>query len=93
MANSKVYEENADVIEDVIWIAHPGACEVCTDKHGRPVSEVGIPPADSHPNCGCDQLAIPKSWGGLAEKDDGDFSISPASRRSWAEAHDVVLED
>ena len=92
LANSKLYEDNDDVIADVVWVAHPGACDICVGKHGEPVREVGTPPEDSHPNCSCDQLAIPKSWGGLAQTADGDFSIQPQSRRSWAEMHGLVVD-
>jgi hypothetical protein len=52
-------------------------------KHGRSVSEVGRPPDDSHPNCVCDILAVPKSWGELATPGDGDFTLRPDSRRAW----------
>ena len=93
MANAQFGSENADVIEDEYWVAHPGACEECADKHGLSVSEVGRPPLASHPNCACDVLAVPKSWGGLAQVGDGDFSIRPASRQSWAQAYGLNLED
>ncbi len=83
MANAQLYDENADVIEDTVWVAHPGACEVCQANHGQPVSEVGYPPRDSHPNCVCDILAVPKSWGRL-NADPGDFSIRPPARSEWA---------
>ena len=92
LANSKLYDDNADVIDDVVWVAHPGACDVCVANHGQPVSEVGTPPEDSHPNCSCDQLAVPKSWGGLAQTGDGDFSIRPQSRQSWAEMHGLTVD-
>ena len=94
LANAQFNEENSDVLEDEVWVAHPGACEeICIPNHGQSVSEVGRPPTDSHPNCVCSVLAIPKSWGGLAKTEDGDFSISPASRKSWAETYGVVVED
>lgn len=85
VANAALYAENKDVIEQVVWVAHPGACdEICIPNHGRPVEEVGYPPEDSHPNCRCSILAVPKSWGGLASAEDGDFSLRPPSKAAWA---------
>ena len=94
LAAEQIRTDNEDVIDDSIWVAHPGACpEVCLPNHAQPISEVGSPPNDSHPNCECGTMDVPKSWQGLAQKGDGDFSISPASRQSWAEAHGVAVED
>lgn len=59
-ANAMLYGENDDVIEKVVWVAHPGACPKCTRKHGRNVDVVGYPPEDSHPNCRCAIMAVPK---------------------------------
>lgn len=85
VANAALYAENKDVIEQVVWVAHPGACEdVCIPKHGQPVEEVGYPPEDSHPNCRCSILAVPKSWEGLAVPADGDFSLRQAPKKAWA---------
>lgn len=93
-ANTMLYDDNSDVIEEVIWVAHPGACDECRANHGKPVSKVGYPPENSHPNCVCDILAVPKAWGGIAQTGDGDFSVRPQSRVSWARDNNLadVLE-
>lgn len=86
LANAQLYDENKDVIEEVVWVTHPQACEeICIPNHGKLVSEVGYPPEDSHPNCRCSVLAVPKSWGGLASTGDGDFSLRPPSKKEWAQ--------
>jgi hypothetical protein len=83
-ANAQFAKDNDDIIEREIWVAHPGACEdVCKPKHGKDVEDVGRPPEDSHPNCVCATMAIPKSWGKLAKAGDKDFSITPTSRKAW----------
>lgn len=85
LATAQFNKENEDVISEEVWVAHPGACEeICKPKHGLSVEEVGRPPDDSHPNCVCDVLAVPKSWGKLAKTGDGDFSIRPPSKKEWA---------
>ncbi len=84
VANTRLYAENEDVIEKVIWIAHPGACAKCRAKHGKSVLVVGYPPVDSHPSCVCDILAVPKSFKSLSSQDDPDFK-QPPSRSSWVE--------
>lgn len=61
MANAQLYDDNSDILEEPVWVAHPGACDICRENHGRPVSEVGYPPDDSHPNCECGVLAYPKA--------------------------------
>lgn len=92
LANTELYAENEDVIDEVVWIAHPGACEkICKPKHGLPVSVVGVPPDDSHPNCVCDQLAIPRGWDGLARDGDDDFSIRPVSRKEWSQRNNLPV--
>lgn len=88
MANKELFDQNDDVIEKVVWVAHPTACDECKDKHGENVDVVGYPPA--HPNCVCSALAVPKDWGALADTEDGDFSIRK-SRKAWA--RDNRLQD
>lgn len=83
LANFRLHDENSDVIDKVVWVAHPTACDECKDHHGEILNNPSeYPPL--HPNCVCDALAVPKSWGDLAKKDDGDFSISPMSKEEWA---------
>lgn len=86
LATEVFNNENADVIEDEVWIAHPYACDECKDNHGEPVSAVGRPPL--HPNCLCDVLAVPKSWSGLAQAGET-FRITPVSRVEWMR-HNLV---
>lgn len=84
LANAELFSQNDDVIEKVIWVAHPTACDECKDMHGEEIEDTGdYPPL--HPNCVCSALAIPKSWEELASTDEGDFSISPKSRAKWAQ--------
>lgn len=93
IANAQLYAENSDVIEKIIWTAHPGACDECKDLHGERITDpAGFPPL--HPNCVCDALAVPKSWDDLSEPGDGDFSITPQSRKQWAQDNNLadVLE-
>ncbi len=83
-ANKILYGQNEDVIEEVIFIAHPGACAICMAKHGKPVSEVGYPVDDTHPNCVCDILAVPKAWEDMAnEADASDAPDKGPSRAKW----------
>lgn len=84
LANAQLYAQNDDVIEKVIFIAHPGACDECRERHGEVLTDPSeYPPWSTHPNCVCDALAVPKSWDGLATPEDGDFSVTPQSRSSW----------
>ena len=45
---------------EAIWLTALDlkVCPLCESKHGRPISEVGIPPEDSHPDCRC--VAVPR---------------------------------
>ena len=45
---------------DAIWLTALDlkVCPICEAKHGHPISEVGIPPEDSHPDCRC--VAVPR---------------------------------
>ena len=88
-ANMMVYADNADVIEKIIWIAHPGACPKCLAKHGKSVLVVGYPPEDSHPNCVCDILAVTKPFDKIAKPGDPAFK-APPSRASWVEDKTVA---
>lgn len=84
LANEQFAAENADVIADTVWVASPAACDECKDKHGKSVDEVGRPPEDSHPNCDCGTMNIPKSWAKLA-KDDEEFDDSAVpAKGAWA---------
>ncbi len=87
LANEEFAAQNADVIADTVWVASPAACDECKAKHGRSVDEVGRPPEDSHPNCDCGTMNVPKAWGALAREGDDDFSIHPQSRQDWAAAN------
>lgn len=55
---SKNRYENAGF--ETIWMTalDMKVCETCESKHGRPISEVGMPPDDSHPDCRC--IPIPR---------------------------------
>lgn len=87
LANAELYAQNSDVIEKVIWVAHPGACDVCMDLHGTEVNDVEeYPPTASHPNCLCDTLAVPKGWDALADSSDGSFPVRPPSMKSWVKS-------
>jgi len=35
----------------LMWLSASGCCEICDENEGKPVNDVGIPPA--HPNCRC----------------------------------------
>lgn len=85
MANQALYDENSDVIEVVLFIAHPGACDICAEKNGKPVSEVGYPIEDTHPNCACDILAKPKDWKALAVAGDQHDAPEPQDQAAWAQ--------
>lgn len=79
LANFQLYEDNADVIEKVVWVAHPGACDVCLDMHGEELDDPSeYPPEASHPNCLCDAMPVPKSYG-------PDFVPDPIPRGQWDE--------
>lgn len=84
-ASRYLAQENSDVVDDVIFIAHPWACDICMEKHGRPVSEVGYPIEDTHPNCACDILIVPKGWDKLAAPtgDADDAPEHPVAASKW----------
>jgi SPP1 gp7 family putative phage head morphogenesis protein len=84
IAAHQLYDENADVIEKVVWTAHPGACEICQGLHGAILKKPeDYPPSASHPNCVCDAVAIPKSFDDLADGDD-DRLPPQESLKDWA---------
>lgn len=85
MAAQQVFAENADIIDKVVWLAHPGACEKCTALHGTELkSPEDYPPQASHPNCVCDAVAIPKPFEELAAG--ADDKLPPRqSLAAWSE--------
>lgn len=88
LASQELFEQNDDVIEKVVWVAHPTACDECKDKHGEEIEDTeDYPPL--HPNCVCAALAVPKGWGDLAETEDGDFSIRK-SKKAWARDNNLA---
>jgi len=71
MGTFQFNEENKDVIDKVVWVAHSGACEDCRALDGKVLKkEDDYPPNPSHPNCTCDAMAIPKPWNKLATPDE-----------------------
>lgn len=62
---AQLYKENEDVIEKVVWLAHPGACPICAGLNGTevdPDDEDTLPPEASHPNCRCTTQAVPTEF-------------------------------
>lgn len=84
LARASVFTQNADVIQDAVWVAFTGKCPICRDLDGKKASPArgGFysdvtpdkvytdPPA--HPNCRCTLRAIVDGWDELAGKDDPD---------------------
>lgn len=86
VATALFNQANADVIDKEIWVATPGACAaICRPKNGKDVEQVGRPPDDSHPNCTCDVLAVPKHWEDLGGGAGG--PRKPRSRDAWVDVN------
>lgn len=86
MATMQFNKDNEEFIEKVVWMAHPGACEVCRDLNGTEiVDEEDYPPNQSHPNCTCDSVAIPKGWDDLAGPGEMDIPVRAIGFDKWVE--------
>jgi hypothetical protein len=48
------------------WLTAPGCCEICDEKDGKDVKEVGYP--IEHPNCRCSTLAVVESIEDFTER-------------------------
>lgn len=84
MANYEFTQANEDVIEKVVWMAHPGACPICRKLNGRVLKDASdYPPALSHPACTCDAVPVPRSWEDLAGA--SDVPVRPLDIKSWAD--------
>lgn len=63
IASAQFNAENEDVIDKLVWMAHPGACALCLSLNGTEVEDAeDYPPEQSHPNCTCTVVAVPKPW-------------------------------
>lgn len=53
--NQTALKRYEDAGFDAIWFTalDMKVCEICEPKHGKLISEVGVPPDDAHPDCRC----------------------------------------
>lgn len=75
-AHRLVFDQNADIIEGLEWVAFEGdtrTCEVCRDLNGKTEAEVKAMGYEfdqpAHPNCRCTRLPKLKSWHDLLGPD------------------------
>lgn len=78
-------DQNSDIIEKTIWLAHPGACPICLDLNGSELeSEDDYPPEQSHPNCTCTHADIPKKWDKILDEATPDLAAPRQSFEDWS---------
>jgi SPP1 gp7 family putative phage head morphogenesis protein len=79
-AQQFVYDQNRDLIEDLVWVAYEGdsrTCERCRDLNGKTQAEVEamgyVFDQPAHPNCRCTRLPKMKTWQDLLGPDAKDM--------------------
>lgn len=59
----------ANGIEKVIWVAEPGACEICKPRDDKSYKREDVPELPAHPNCRCALSADP-DWASVDDEID-----------------------
>ncbi len=80
-------QENEDIIDRTVWLAHAGACPICIELDGDELEgPEDYPPFQSHPNCTCSHMDLPA---GQEYEGFGKVSRSPEDFGAWAERNGI----
>ena len=81
-------QENPELVDKTVWFAHAGACQECKDRDGEELEGPDeYPPNESHPNCTCGHMDLPKNTIYLEY---GQVAKVPQPFEEWAAEHGAI---